>query len=64
MAENPDWVFRPAGPASGLDDIGHLGFQYGPPEKPAVVSGMDIARVEDGRIAELYTLVTEIRPPS
>ncbi|MFE2958268.1 nuclear transport factor 2 family protein [Nocardia tengchongensis] len=64
LAENPDWVFRTAGPASGLDDIGHLGFQYGPPDQPAVVSGMDIARVEGGRIAELYTIVTEIRPPS
>ena len=34
-AENPDWVFRPVGPASELDDIGHLGFQYGPADQPA-----------------------------
>ncbi|MFE5288833.1 nuclear transport factor 2 family protein [Nocardia sp. NPDC056611] len=63
LTDNPDWVFWPAGPASGLDDIGHLGFHYGPPDRPPMVSGMDIARVEDGRIAELYTIVTEIRPP-
>ncbi len=60
-AEKPDWVFRPAGPASELDDIGHLGFGYGPAGQPPVISGMDIARTRDGVIIELYTIVTEIR---
>ncbi|MFD9668708.1 nuclear transport factor 2 family protein [Rhodococcus sp. NPDC059968] len=59
-AENPDWVFRPVGVASGLDDIGHLGFQYGPADQP-VVTGMDIARIKDGVIIELYTIVTGIQ---
>ncbi|MFD4134559.1 nuclear transport factor 2 family protein [Streptomyces goshikiensis] len=64
-AENPDWTFRPAGPAAGLDDIGHLGFRYGPADgQPSVVSGMDIARTRNGVIIELYTIVTEIRQPS
>ncbi|MFF3861407.1 nuclear transport factor 2 family protein [Streptomyces sp. NPDC002209] len=62
LAENPDWVFRPAGTASELDDIGHLEFRYGPPDgQPPTVSGMDIARTRDGVIAELYTIVTEAR---
>jgi len=60
-AENPDWVFRPASPASGLDDIGHLEFLYGPADEPPRASGMDIARTKDGVIIELYTIVTEIR---
>ncbi|MFF4434437.1 nuclear transport factor 2 family protein [Streptomyces sp. NPDC001513] len=61
LAGNPDWVFRPAGPASGLDDIGHLGFQWGPSDgRPPVVSGMDIARTRQGLIIELYTIITEI----
>ncbi|MCZ0983433.1 nuclear transport factor 2 family protein [Streptomyces diastatochromogenes] len=64
LAENPGWVFRPVGDASGLDDIGHLGFRYGPPDGPPAVSGMDIARTDDGVIVELYTIVTEIRRPS
>ncbi len=34
-AENPDWVFRLAGPASELDDVGHLGFHYGPADQIA-----------------------------
>ncbi|GAA4335256.1 hypothetical protein GCM10023086_67640 [Streptomyces venetus] len=63
-AENPDWVFRPVGRPSGLDDIGHLGFQYGPAGQPPIVSGMDIARTRNGVVIELYTLVTEIRQPS
>jgi hypothetical protein len=43
-AENPGWVFRAAGPASELDDIGHLAFHYGPAAQPPMASGMDIAR--------------------
>jgi hypothetical protein len=63
-AENPDWVFRPAGPASELDDVGHLGFHYGPADQSPMATGMDIARIRDGVIIELYTIVTEIRQPS
>jgi hypothetical protein len=63
-AEYPDWVFRPLGPVSELDDIGHLGFEYGPADQPPVIIGMDIARTRDGVIIELYTVITEIRTPS
>jgi len=63
-AENPGWVFRPAGPASELDDIGHLGFQFGPADQPPMASGMDIARTRDGVIIELYTILTEVPQPS
>ncbi|MBU3062419.1 nuclear transport factor 2 family protein [Nocardia sp. NEAU-G5] len=63
-AENPDWVFRAAGPAVELDDIGQLAFRYGPDGAPPVVSGMDIARTANGVIIELYTIVTEIDQPS
>ncbi|WP_406185897.1 nuclear transport factor 2 family protein [Streptomyces sp. NBC_01006] len=60
LAETPDWVFRPAGAASELDDIGHLGFRYGPADgQPPLISGMDIARTRDGVIIELYTIVTD-----
>ena len=63
-AENPDWVFRPAGPTSELDDVGHLGFHYGPADQSPMATGLDIARTRDGVIIELYTIVTEIRHPS
>ncbi|MEU2832130.1 hypothetical protein ABZ667_26220 [Streptomyces lavendulae] len=65
LAETPGWVFRPTGPASGLDDIGHLGFHYGPADgQPPVVSVMDIARTRDGVIIELYTIITGTSRPS
>ncbi|MFE3194404.1 nuclear transport factor 2 family protein [Nocardia sp. NPDC059240] len=64
LAETPGWIFHPAGPASELDDIGHLAFQYGPPTQPALVTGMDIARTHNGRITELYTLITSSPEPS
>jgi hypothetical protein len=63
-AQTPDWVFRPDGPVSVNDDLGHLGFQYGPAGQPPVTTGMDIAHCKDGVIVELYTIVTEIRQPS
>jgi hypothetical protein len=49
---------------SELDDIGHLGFQYGPADQPPVIIGVDIARTKDGVIIELYTILTEIPTPS
>lgn len=58
-AEFAGFVFRPAGPVSVTDDIGHLGFHLGPPDQPAAVTGMDIARCRDGVIVELYTLIVE-----
>jgi hypothetical protein len=49
--------------ASGLDDVGHLGFQYGPADQPPMASGMNIARTKEGPI-ELYAIVTEMDQPS
>lgn len=56
-AQTPDFVFQPDGPVSVNDDLGHLGFQFGPAGQPPVVTGMDIARCKDGVIVELYTFV-------
>ncbi|WP_446220125.1 nuclear transport factor 2 family protein [Micromonospora sp. IBHARD004] len=64
LAETPGWVFRPDGPVSALDDLGHLGFQYGPAGQPPVFTGMDIARCKDGVIVELYTFVSGSSQPS
>lgn len=57
--QTPGWAFQAAGPVSVTDDLGHLGFRYGPADAPPVVTGMDIAHCKDGLIVELYTLVTE-----
>ncbi|MFD8393005.1 nuclear transport factor 2 family protein [Streptomyces sp. NPDC059680] len=63
-AQAPDWTFRADGPVSVTDDLGHLGFRYGPADQPPVVTGMDIAHCKDGVIIELYTLVTGSPQPS
>ena len=63
-AQTPDWIFRPEGPVSVNDDLGHLGFEFGPVGQPPVMTGMDIAHCKDGVIIELDTFVTEARQPS
>jgi hypothetical protein len=62
-AETPGRAFQPDGPVSVNDDLGHLGFRYGPAGQPPVVTGMDIAHCKDGMIVELYTFVTEVLEP-
>ena len=59
LAKAPDWVFRPDGPISVNDDLGHLGFHFGPADQPPASTGMDIARCRDGVIVELYTILTQ-----
>ena len=54
----PDFVFTAAGPVYVSRDLGLLAFHMGVPERPPAVSGIDVALVHDGRIAELYTLLT------
>lgn len=54
----PHFVFTAAGPVYVSRDLGLLAFHMGVPEQPPAVSGIDVALVRDGRIAELYTLLT------
>ena len=37
--------------------VGRLLWKAGPPNGPAVVSGMDVAHFEDGRIQQLYVFL-------
>ena len=57
LDSTPDFVFTAAGPVHVLRDLGHLAFNLGVPEQPPAVSGYDVALVQDGRIAVLYTLL-------
>jgi ketosteroid isomerase-like protein len=54
----PGLVFSVAGPVHVSGDLGLLAFQMGLPEQPPAVSGIDVALVRDGQIAELHTLLT------
>jgi hypothetical protein len=53
----PDFVFSAAGPVHVSRNLGLLAFNMGVPEQPPAVSGIDVALVRDGRIAELHTLL-------
>jgi SnoaL-like domain len=53
----PDFVFRPAGDVYEVQDLGYLAWELGPPDGAAVVSGVDMGFVRDGRLARVYTVV-------
>jgi hypothetical protein len=53
----PNFVFTPIGPAVGHHGLGRLRWQSGPPDGPAAVTGMDVARIEGGRIQTLHVFL-------
>ena len=53
----PNFVFTPIGPAVGHHGLGRLRWQSGPPDGPAAVTGMDVARIEGGRILTLHVFL-------
>ncbi len=55
----PGFVFRAAGPAEVNHDVGRLRWHLGPPGVPPVVTGMDIALFQKGRIRSLYTFLEQ-----
>src|SRR6266404_878331 len=55
----PGFVFRAAGPAEVNHDVGRLRWHFGPPGVPPVVTGMDVALFQKGRIRSLYTFLEQ-----
>jgi hypothetical protein len=55
LDRTPGFVFRAAGPAREVQDLGVLDWDYGPVDAAPVVSGTDVVLVRDGRIHSLYT---------
>ena len=53
----PNFVFTATGPALGHHGLGRLRWQAGPPNGPAAVNGMDVARFQDGRIHALHVFI-------
>jgi SnoaL-like domain len=53
----PNFVFTAVGPALGHHGIGRLRWNAGPPKGPVVVSGMDVAHFEEGRISSLHVFI-------
>ncbi|GAA3563203.1 hypothetical protein GCM10022197_18440 [Microlunatus spumicola] len=57
LDSSPGFVFRAAGPVRVNHDLGYLAWDFGPEGQPPVVSGVDVALVEDGLITKVYTLL-------
>ena len=57
LKDAPGFVFRAAGPAQVNHNLGRLHWHFGPAGAPPVVTGMDIAMFERGRIRALYTFL-------
>jgi len=61
LQEAPGFVFRATAPAEVNHDLGRLQWHLGPVGAPPVVTGMDIAIFEHGRIRALYTFLASLR---
>ena len=57
LDQSPGFVFTPAGEIHVVGDLGYLAWNLGPEGDPPVARGVDIALVENGVIARLYTLL-------
>jgi len=58
LADAP-FVFRRTGPVRVSGDLGVLTWSFGPEDGTPVVTGTDIALVDDGLIVRLHTLLDE-----
>jgi SnoaL-like domain len=56
-----DFSFRAAGPGLGLSGVAYLPWRLGPPNDPAVVSGVDVAHIRAGRIQAVYVLIDPVK---
>jgi hypothetical protein len=57
LAQGPGLRFTPSAPFRGLGDLGMRPWRLGPPDGDPVLSGLDVVRVVDGRIAQLWTVL-------
>ncbi|TRW86161.1 nuclear transport factor 2 family protein [Mycolicibacterium sp. 018/SC-01/001] len=56
--------FTPAGPVHQVANMGYLNFEvYAPGATDVLIAGFDVAIVENGVIAQLFTVVTQ-EPPA
>lgn len=52
-----DFTFHAARPALGHHNQGYLQWHAGPPDKPATVTGTDVANIQNGRIQTIHVFL-------
>lgn len=60
LASSPGFVFTADGDKIVAQNLGMLGWNFGPPEVPDLVKGTDFIIVEDGKIKALWTAITKV----
>jgi hypothetical protein len=53
----PGWTFSVAGPVRAQHGVACLPWAYGTEAAPRQITGIDVGRVEGGKIRELYTFI-------
>jgi SnoaL-like domain len=56
----PNFVFTATGHAVGHNGAARLFWRAGPPDRPAAITGTDVAHIENGRIKLLYVFVDPV----
>lgn len=51
------FVFASLGEAQVMQGVGRMAWSFGPPDRPAAVTGLDVAVTHDGKIRELYAFI-------
>jgi hypothetical protein len=57
QAQFPDHAFTQIGGVEALHDSGRLAWEFGPPNEPRRITGVDVAMVNAGRISALYAFL-------
>jgi hypothetical protein len=58
LDDAPGFVFHTVGPTYEHHGLAVQAWGLGPAGEPAVVTGMDVATVQDGRLATVHTFLT------
>jgi hypothetical protein len=53
----PGSVFTVTSPVQENFGVGRVSWEYGPPGEAALVKGIDVGRMKDGKLVSLYTFV-------
>lgn len=57
LAKFPDFVFTECRAPEGFHGVGRIGWGFGPPGRPPVVTGIDVAEATAGKLRLLFAFI-------